>query len=398
MKTIFLGSAMLALALVPAAHAQDEDPIKIGFAIAQSGWMATYDDAPFKAAVLKIEEINAAGGLLGRQIEYSVLDTQTERERSATAGRELIQDGVDFLIVSGDYDFGAPAALAAQEAGILAFSTIAGDPKMGVQGIGEYAFTGMTAAQVEGMVMAEWGYKERGFRNVYILEDTLIEYNRSVCAGFRHSWEQLAGADSIVGSDTFVNDDPNIAPQVSRILALDTPPDAIFLCSVTPGGASAVREIRAANITAPILANTAMSDNYWLETVPNLKDFYVPALMSLYGDDPRESANQYVQAFEARWGEAPVTSYSIAGYSVIEQWARAVEKAGTTESDKVLEVLETFDGEEFTIGPTTFTSELHIQTKRPYLVMGVENGSFRSVELYSNEIEPTMNLLFRVGD
>src|SRR5690606_29957567 len=117
-----------------------DDPIKIGFAIAQSGWMANYDIGPYRAAVLKIEEINAAGGLLGRQVEYRVIDTKTDQTLAGTAASELLDWGADILVVPTDYDFGAAAALAAQGAGKIAISPGAGDAKMGVQGVGPYVF------------------------------------------------------------------------------------------------------------------------------------------------------------------------------------------------------------------------------------------------------------------
>ena len=114
----------------------EDDPIRIGFAVAESGWMAPWDTPTTKAAILKIEEINAAGGLLGRQIAYDIRDTKTEAEGSAKAGAELVSEGADLLVVSADYDFGAPAALAADAAGKIAISLAAGDPKMGIQGVG----------------------------------------------------------------------------------------------------------------------------------------------------------------------------------------------------------------------------------------------------------------------
>jgi branched-chain amino acid transport system substrate-binding protein len=57
-------------AIITGSALAQQQPIKIGFAIAQSGFMSAYDTPGFKAAVLKIDEINAAGGLLGRKIEY----------------------------------------------------------------------------------------------------------------------------------------------------------------------------------------------------------------------------------------------------------------------------------------------------------------------------------------
>ncbi|WP_440983981.1 ABC transporter substrate-binding protein [Shinella sumterensis] len=398
MKSVAVAaSAAIALLLpvVSAAHA--EEPIKIGFAIAESGWLSNYDSAPFKAAVMKIEEINKAGGLLGRQIEYSVMDTKTEQARAATVGAQLVDSGVDMLVVSCDYDFGAPSALAAKQAGKIAFSLCAADPKMGVQGVGPLAFTANSAAQSEGIAIAEYGNKKMNLKSVYVLEDLTIEYNKSACAGFRAAWTASAGAETILGNDTFKNDDPSIASQITRLKGLATQPDAVFVCSFTPGGASAVRQLRAAGINLPILANTAMVDNYWLNAVPGLKDFYLPAFMSLYGDDPRPEMNKFLESHKARYGEPPVSSYSVLGYSLIEQWAYAVEQAKTTESEAVVGVMNTFKDQPFTAGPTSFTDQLHIQVDRPWLIMKVENDSFRAVEVYRNSFKPDMKLLFRVG-
>lgn len=398
LSKLFAATCALALVSAPLSASADEPPIKIGFAIAESGWLHNYDGPPFRGAVMKIEEINAAGGLLGRQIEYSVIDTKTERERSATAGAELVQSGVDLLIVSADYDFGAPAALAANNAGIIAISLGAADPKMGVQGVGPLAFTSTSAAQVEGIAIAEYAVKKLGLKSTYVLEDTTIEYNKSACAGFRAAWGNAAGKDTILGNDTFKNDDPSIAAQITRIKSLPTQPDSIFICSFTPGGASAIRQIRAAGIDLPLLGNTAMSDNYWLDAAPGLKDFYLPALMSLYGDDPRPEMNEFVAKHVERWSEPPVSSYSVLGYSLIEQWAYAVEQAGTLEGPEVVKVMETFQDQPFLVGPTTYTEVLHTQVDRPWLIMDVKDGSFHAVELYRNEYKPSLQLLFRVGE
>src|SRR5260370_36594541 len=166
---------LTAAALLGIGIARADEPIKIGFAIAQSGFMSAYDTPGFKAAVLKIEEINAAGGLMGRKIEYSVSDTKTEREQSAKAGAEMVQKGVDLLIISADYDFGAPAGLAANRSGISAFSLGAADPKMGGQSVGPFDFTGNGAAQVEGINKSQRGYKQNALKRYYELEDQTIE-------------------------------------------------------------------------------------------------------------------------------------------------------------------------------------------------------------------------------
>jgi branched-chain amino acid transport system substrate-binding protein len=383
-------------ALLGIGIARADEPIKIGFAIAQSGFMSAYDTPGFKAAVLKIEEINAAGGLMGRKIEYSVSDTKTEREQSAKAGAEMVQKGVDLLIISADYDFGAPAGLAAKRAGIVAFSLGAADPKMGVQGVGPFVFTANGAAQVEGINMAEWAYKKKAFKRAYVLEDQTIEYSKSGCAGFRSAWKKLGG--ELAGGDVFKNDDPSIAAQITRIKAASPAPDAIYLCSFTPGGASVIRQVRAAGISTPILANVGMTDDYWLGAVPNLSNFYVPTFMSIFGDDPRPDLNAFLKKYELKYGGRPESAYSVLGYSLIEQWAKAVEKAKTTKAEPVVAVLESFKDEPLTVGPTSYTKDTHIQLNRPLLIMEVANGKHKSLEVWRNEIIPSTALLFRTGE
>jgi branched-chain amino acid transport system substrate-binding protein len=381
----------------PQVKADVSCPIHVGFSIAKSGYMAPYDVPASNGAILAIEELNENGGLLGCQIEHTTLDMRTDAALSARTGAELVEMGVDLLITDSDYDLGAPAALAALDKGVVAFATGAADPKMGVQGVGWQTFTANGAAQVEGIVMAEWAY-EQGFRTAFVLEDELLEYNKSGCAGFRAAWRDLAGEDSIVGEDTFLNSDPSIAVQISRVRSADPQPDAIFMCSLPPGGASALRQIRAAGLDMPILGTVGMTGDHWIGATPDLSDFYYPTPMSEFGDDPRPEVQEFAEAYEARFGERIPMAYAVFGYLVIEKWSRAVERAGTTDAKAVVAELEKFDREPTIIGPSSFSSELHIQVDRPLLVMEVQNGKQQALELWEPSFTPDMPLLFRVGE
>jgi branched-chain amino acid transport system substrate-binding protein len=64
----------------------------------------------------------------------------------------------------------------------------------------------------------------------------------------------------------------------------------------------------------------------------------------------------------------------------------------------VVAVLESFKDEPLTVGPTSYTKELHIQVNRPLLIMEVSNGKHRSLEVWRNEIIPSTALLFRLGE
>lgn len=366
-----LTTAALVAATGPAL-AQD-DRVVVGFATAESGFMQAYDKPAQDAAMIRIKEINEAGGLLGKQIEVVNADTKTDRAEGAKAGLTVIDEGADLVVVSCDYDFGAPAALAAESQGLVSFFLCAESIKAGIQGVGPHSFSASVLAAVQGATMAQWAYEKKGARNFYRLLDTWTEYNKGICDGFDWAMPQLAEA-TLVGEDTFKNEDASIAAQITRIKSLPEEPDAIMLCTMMPGAVSAIKQIRAAGINSMILNGSAVDGSYWLSAVPDLSNFFVPVQGSIYGDDPNPDVTAFNAKYKETTGGDPSTQYTYPGYVMIDVWAKAVERAGTTEADAVVAELEKMNGEPTLFGPRTFTPELHHQNKARYLIVETTGG------------------------
>ena len=349
------------------------EDITIGMATAQSGWMQAYDKPAREAALIRIDEINAAGGLLGKQIKVVESDTKTDRAEGAKAGLEVLDGGAEMVVVSCDYDFGAPAALAAQAAGKISFFLCAESIKAGIPGVGPDSFSASVLAAVQGATMAEWSYNKKNARSFYVLLDTWIEYNKGICDGFDWMAPRLADA-KVVGRDTFKNDDASVAAQITRIRSLPKEPDAIMLCSVMPGAGSVIKQIRAAGINSMILNGSAVDGSYWLDSVPNLSNFYVPVQGSVFGDDPDPKVEEFNKTYEKKYGARPATQYTYPGYVLIDVWAKAVERAKTTETKAVVAELEKMTNEPTIFGPRTFNSTIHHQNTGRYHISEVNNG------------------------
>ncbi len=363
-------TALVAAGALPAAA----DDIVIGFAVAQSGFMQAYDEPATQAALIRIDEINAEGGLLGRQLRPVFADTSSDRAEGARAGLEVIEAGADLVVVSCDYDFGAPAALMAESNGKISFFLCAESVRAGIQGVGPHSFSASVLAPVQGATMVEWGHEVMGWNTYYVLLDTWTEYNRGICEGFDYKAPLIEGVE-VVGRDTFVNDDASIAAQITRIRNLAEPPDAIMLCSMMPGVVSAIRQIRNAGIEVPILNGSGVDGSYWMDAVPGLSEFYIPVQGSIYGDDPDPAVEEFNQRFAERFGVRPSSQYAYPGYVMIDVWAKAVERAGSTDAAAVVAELEKMEGEPTLFGPRTFTSELHHQNQARYHIVKVDNGT-----------------------
>lgn len=368
--------AGLAVAMLVAglSAARAEDPIIIGAAIAQSGPIAPYDDGPAKAMEIAVDEINAKGGLLGRQLKIIYADTKSDIAYGSTAAQDVIDKGAKMVVVTCDYDYGSAAASVADGAGLITFSTCAGDPKFGPSGIGPNAFTMATGAPGQAVALAEWAYKEKGWRSAYVLLDTSIAFDASFADFFQRRWKELAGDDGLIGKDTFGGEDPQIASQITRIKGLPKQPDFVVLCSFPPGGSSAMRQLRAAGVNQPLLLSESWDGDYWLEAVPNLSDAFLVTYGSVFDNDPRPAVAEFMKKFQAKYNTRPVTSHALTGYSVIQGWTKAVEKAASLEADKVRPVLETFVDEPTLAGPTTFTKDTHINMQRDLILLEIKGG------------------------
>ena len=178
-------------------------------------------------------------------------------------------------------------------------------------------------------------------------------------------------------------------------LAQRPAPDVIALCSYTPGGASAVRQIRAAGVNTPIASDNAMDGGYWLNAIPDLNNFYYASLGSVVGGDPRPKINELREKYMSKFKEQPTISQTYMGASMMELYAAAVEKAQALEPKAVVAAYETFKDQPTVEGPFSFTHDLHIQTKMQYTIMGINNGKLEALGLWDTITPLTMGDLFR---
>jgi branched-chain amino acid transport system substrate-binding protein len=353
-------------------------PITIGVANAKTGFMSAFDIPFSNGLALAVKNINAEGGILGRQLKTVDCDTKTEIPQGAACAAEVIEKGASVLMSSCDYDYGGPGGRVADEEGIISFACAA-SPKYGKQGVGETAFSVSQGTPTEGAVMAEYAAEKLGAKNAYLLRDTSLEYSKAFCQYFTERFEELGG--KIVGSEDFANEDESIASQISNLRSASPTPEVIAYCSYPPGGASGLRQIRGAGIDTPIVSDTAFDGDFWINAVPDLSEFYYPTPGSIFGDDEDPSWQEFVQEYVKETGEDPANAnYPGSGYTALELWKAAVEKAGSLETDKVLPILQELKEQPTLNGPTTYKPDQHMALGRPMAIMQIQNGQNEFVE------------------
>lgn len=318
------------------------DEIIIGATLCLTGIQSPLDEPILRGAQLAIDEINAAGGVLGKPLKLVNLDGKSDPVTVGNNAEQLVSEGASAIITPADFDFGGPASRAAQSAGLVGISPGASSPLFGAATLGDKQFTLSMWNTTMGAAVAEWAYDELGHKNAYVVTDTFIDYTTSLSEYFIESMEELGG--TIVGEDTYTQGDQDFSAQLQRLKAAQSKVDVIFVSSYMPDLALIIRDIRAAGIDTPILGGDSYDD-------PEL----AKVLGAQYGDDITyathsylsEAANPLVKDFIALYnekhGEDPDTALVANGYDTVHVIAQAMVKAGTTDGAAVAKAMTEID-------------------------------------------------------
>jgi branched-chain amino acid transport system substrate-binding protein len=245
--------------------------------------------------------------------------------------------------------------------------------------LGRLLFTMGTSTIAEGEIMGRWAFEEKGWKSAFLLQDPTLAYNKDLCRGMKDSFPKQSGA-SIAGETTFKGTDPKFGAQIEAIKKAD--PDFIWLCAATPAGPTALKQLRAAGVDTPVLSGAAMDGSYWIKTVPDLSNFHYSTYGSIFGDDPREAVNEFVEKEKTLTGDPPVTSFDMTGYALLEAVKIAIEEAESADGNALADVLETFREKPLLTGPNTFTDDSHLNGVRPMAIVEVQNGKYRFDSLF----------------
>jgi branched-chain amino acid transport system substrate-binding protein len=372
-----------------AAAVPSGEDIVIGAAIAKTGFLQPYDAPTWEMVKLRIDEINAAGGINGRKITMVETDTESKPENGGTAALEAIDQGAQILFVTCDFDFGSPAAIAANDKGVLAMSLCAASPKFGPEGIGPLSFTAGTGTPVEGAAAAQFILDDLGKKTAYMLYDDSAEYFKGVTSAFEEVF--TAGGGTIVGKDTFMFGDTSLASQVSRLKSLDPQPDVIYYGGVADTGVLGIKTLRSQGVTQPIVTTQSMEGSYWLDAVPGLSDVYqMGSGASFVGNDPRPDVNRVLEAYKAKTGEDPFISTTFLGYAGMQILENALAKSdGVTDGATLAGTLVGSGPWPTIVGDTTFTDKWHIALDRDVPVYKITDGEVSFDRLITPENVPS---------
>lgn len=333
--------------------------IVIGAAIAKSGYLVPYD-ANIAAVEQLVKETNARGGIDGAKIRIVSVDNHSEPQQQPIAVQEVIEDGADVLLFSCEAPIAAAGAPIAEESNKLNFTLCSSEPGYGPPYTGQLSFSANRSLISEAASRATFLW-QRGIRKPFELRDTSIFLGEIDEFGFEKTWEHLGG--ELAGQADFKNEDLSIASQIAEIKRSGA--DAINLSSYPPGGASAIKQIRAAGIDLPITTPSAFDGTFWLKGVPDTKNVYATLNGSAY-DPPNPQMAKLFERLKSAGVNVDVSGNLLASYAAGELILDAIRETGTTDGAKLATALEA-SSHPTVMGPLSYTRDDHLPSGAWYI-------------------------------
>jgi branched-chain amino acid transport system substrate-binding protein len=306
--------------------------IVIGAAIAKTGYMAPYDES-FAAIEELVRETNADGGIDGHKLRVIHADTRSDPQQAVVATQKLIDQGADVLFFSAEALTAAASAAPAEEGDMLNFAVV-NEPGYGPPTGSRLSFSSNPSLLSEVSAAASF-LREKGLQHPFLFRDTSLIYSKAACSGFEQAWEKLGG--STAGSVDFKNEDESVASQVSELESSDA--DAVIMCSYPPGGAAAVKQIRAAGIDLPIYGPSAFDGTFWLKGIPDVNNIYVTSNASAY-DPPDAATARVIKHMNAVGINTDYANNLVAAYAGGQLMIAALREVGDVNGEALASALE----------------------------------------------------------
>ncbi len=361
----------LALGAGLLATAAAQETIKIGEFASLTGKEATYGQTAHKGTILAIEEANAAGGVLGRQLELLTEDDQSKAGEAATVVKKLIsRDKV--VAILGEITSGRTleAAPICQNAKIPLVSPGATAPEVTTKG--NYIFRVCFIDPFQGTVMAKFAANSLKLQRVAILSSVSSAQSVGLAKFFRERFTGLGG--TVVLEQKYGEGDKDFRAQLTAIRAAGV--DGIYIPGYYAEAALIAKQARDLGLTVPL-----MGVDGWES--PELIAIGGAAVEGAYLSTHYSAENQsstvvaFNERYRKRWGEGS-NALSALGYDSALVLIDALRRAGTTEGPKLRDALAATKDFAGATGSITFDAQRN--PTKSAVVLTVKNGRFAFVE------------------
>lgn len=381
MKKSAIGSLVLAALLAfTSCGEKDSNEIVIGGIFPLSGGVAVYGVECKNGIDLAIEEINAAGGVNGKNIVLVSEDDEGNPDKTVNAYQKLTSKDKVKLII-GSLTSGCTQAITArcQAQKVVQLAPAATAPA--ITDAGDYIFRACFIDPFQGTVGGKFAFENLGAKKAAILYDTGNDYSVGLTENFEKAF--VAAGGEIVSKEAYTTNDKDFNAQLTKIK--NSNPDVVYLPDYYNVVALIAKQLRNLEINCPIVGADGWDGILGIENV-DAKDVLNGFYSNHYAvDSTEETVQKFVSAFNAKYGKNP-NAFAALGYDSVYLLKDAIAKAGSADAVAVKKALAETDGT-YVTGHLTF-DEKHNPVKSAVMLEIVKDANGNLATVYKATVNP----------
>lgn len=365
---MFRPAILMVLAAVVALPVLAQDTIKVGVSTPLSADLASYGRSTRDGIVLGIEEVNAGGGVLGRQIELIIEDNQSRPDQAKTVFEKLIKrDKVVAILGDVTSQSSLAAAPVAQQAQVPMLSPTATNELLTKQG--DYIFRACFMDSMQGSAMARFAAEDLKAKRVAVLYNVKDAYS----TGLRDAFVAAAKERGIeIPVDlSYSSGDVDFRGQLTRIRSARV--DAIYCPGYYNEVGLICRQARSFGIRQPLLGSDGWDSDKTAEIGgDSINGCFFTNHYS--AEDTRPEVQQFVKAYQGKYGRIP-DALAILGYDAAKLLADAIKRAGSTDGAALRAALASTQRFPGATGSITIDEDRN--ARKPIVILRIEDRKFR---------------------
>ena len=375
--SVLLIFTMIITACSSKGTAADEETIKIGWSGSLTGDQAVWGTCESNTVKMLIEDVNASGGILGKQVEGIYYDTKGDATEAVNATKRLItQDGVCAILGPNASGQAISISSVLEQYKVPDISTVGTNPKVTVNDDGsvkEFNFRVCFIDPYQGAVAAGYAYDRLGLRNAAVLYDVASDYSQGFTEFFEKTFTEKGG--KVVAKEGFKGGDQDFRPQLSKINGEN--PDMILMPYYYKEVALSANQARELGIDAVLIGGDGWpSEQLMTMAADAIEGSYI--VNHLDFNDPEVKPLQ--EKYSAKYN-LPMELNGYMAHDAFLLLQAAIEDAGSADPVKITESLTKVSVQGVT-GVIKLSPEDHNPIGKEAAIVKVESGDYIFQEKY----------------
>jgi len=371
---------LLAAALVPLARAQQ--PIQIAWIGPLTGDVAQLGQGYLNGVKMAFDEWNAKGGVLGRKFTVVAEDDACDPKQASTVAQKVADDAKNVVLIghmcSGTTLAGAPIHNKVN----LPMVTLSSNPKITQQGW-KNVFRPIANDNIQGKAGVAFVMRKFSAKKFALLNDKQA-FGQGVIEVAKATIEKAGGSVTSLGG--VEPKDVDYSAVLTKIIKTEAPDAIVYCTNFNTSAGLMVKQIRQLGYKKPVVG----CDGYYDPGMPkaagaagdrksDAEAVYITFQTPPYaGPESPEKVKQFAAKFKAKYKADPA-GYDIYGYDFANIIASAIQKAGSTDHDKIIDVMHKSAVPGLLIPEYKFDENGDV-INGPLYIYTVEKGAFKLVE------------------